>query len=108
MARTPSTMIPLGTPAPDFRLPDTDGRTVARDDFDAAPALLVMFICNHCPYVVHVRDRLSELVRGWQAPMAQWFEGVGATLREVIDLDLEEGFVEMLRSARQPVAQEVA
>ena len=67
MARTPSTMIPLGTPAPDFRLPDTDGRWVARDDFDAAPALLVMFICNHCPYVVHVRDRLSELVRGWQA-----------------------------------------
>lgn len=67
MARTPSTMLPLGTQAPDFRLPDTDGRLVARDDFAAAPALLVIFVCNHCPYVVHVRDALSGFVRGWQA-----------------------------------------
>jgi len=67
MARTPSTMVPLGTPAPDFRLPDTDGRMIARDDFERAPALLVMFLCNHCPYVVHVRDALSELCRGWMA-----------------------------------------
>jgi peroxiredoxin len=67
MARTPSTMLALGTPAPDFRLPDTDGKTVARDDFKDAPALLVMFICNHCPFVIHVRDPLSRLVRGWQA-----------------------------------------
>lgn len=67
MARTPSTMIPLGTPAPDFALPDTDGRTVRRDDFVGAPALLVMFTCNHCPFVVHVRDPLSELVRNWTA-----------------------------------------
>lgn len=65
MARTPSTMVPLGTPAPDFALPDTDGRVVARDDFKEAPALLVMFVCNHCPYVIHVRERLSELVREW-------------------------------------------
>ncbi len=65
MARTPSTMVPLGTPAPDFELPDTDGQLVARDDFKGSPALLVMFICNHCPFVVHVRDTLSELVRGW-------------------------------------------
>lgn len=67
MARTPSTMIPLGTPAPDFRLPDTDGRLVARDDFKGGPALLVMFVCNHCPFVVHVRDALSQLVREWSA-----------------------------------------
>lgn len=75
MAKTPSTMVPLGTLAPDFALPDTaatrapDGSwpLVRRDDFAAAPALLVAFLCNHCPYVVHVRDRLSELVRQWQA-----------------------------------------
>lgn len=67
MARTPSTMLPLGTPAPDFRLPDTDGALVARDDFSEAPALLVMFVCNHCPFVVHIRDELSRLVRQWQA-----------------------------------------
>ena len=67
MARTPSTMVPLGTAAPDFRLPATDGSFVARDDFKGAPALLVMFTCNHCPFVVHVRDALSDLVRGWMA-----------------------------------------
>jgi ABC-2 type transport system ATP-binding protein len=42
------------------------------------------------------------VVRGWQAPMVQWFEGVGAEVREVVDLDLEEGFVELLRSSRTP------
>ena len=70
-------------------------------------------LVHAAPFVLLSREvdgPLQEtwLVRGWQAPMAQWFEGVGATLREVIDLDLEEGFVEMLRSARQPAAQEVA
>jgi ABC-2 type transport system ATP-binding protein len=44
------------------------------------------------------------VVRGWQPPMAQWFEGVGATVKEVVDLDLEEGFVELLRSSRAPVS----
>lgn len=67
MARTPSTMLPLSTPAPDFRLPDVDGRLVARDDFAGAPALLVMFLCNHCPFVVHIREHLVALVKGWQA-----------------------------------------
>ena len=68
MARTPSTMVPLGTPAPDFHLPEcSDGSLVARDDFAAAPALLVMFMCNHCPFVVHVREPLIRLVSAWQA-----------------------------------------
>lgn len=61
MALTPSTMLPLGSPAPDFRLPDTAGATVARDDFRDAPALLVIFLCNHCPYVQHVRQGLAAL-----------------------------------------------
>ncbi len=63
MARTPSTMVPLGTPAPDFALPDPDGRVHRRDDFRAAPGLLVMFICNHCPFVKHLRDGLSAFAR---------------------------------------------
>ncbi|MFO0748698.1 MAG: thioredoxin family protein [Myxococcota bacterium] len=68
MAKTPSTMVPLGTPAPDFALPDcVDGNVVRRDDFAAAPALLVMFICNHCPYVVHIRNGLVALTRQWAA-----------------------------------------
>ena len=57
MARTPSTMLELGTPAPTFKLPEPlTGNTVAIDDFAASPALLVAFICNHCPYVIHIRD----------------------------------------------------
>ncbi len=59
MAATPSTMVPLGTPAPDFDLADTDGRVVSRDDFRDAPGLLVAFICNHCPYVKHLRDAFA-------------------------------------------------
>ena len=67
MALTPSTMLPLGTAAPDFRLPATTGKTVALRDFADAPALLVMFICNHCPYVKHVRAGLTRLVKEYQA-----------------------------------------
>lgn len=65
MVVTPSTMIPLATAAPDFSLPDTEGNIVSRDDFDGAPALLVMFISNHCPYVKHVRARLADLTRDY-------------------------------------------
>jgi peroxiredoxin len=60
MALTPSTMLELGTEAPDFSLPDTEGNTVSKDDFRGKP-LLVMFICNHCPYVKHVADELARL-----------------------------------------------
>lgn len=65
MALTPSTMLPLGSPAPDFRLPDTDGHTVSLDDFNSAPVLFVAFICNHCPYVKHVRYGLANLARDY-------------------------------------------
>jgi peroxiredoxin len=57
-----SQMVPLGTPAPDFALPDLAGRTVRRDDFAAAPGLLVAFLCNHCPYVRHVEAGLGRLL----------------------------------------------
>ncbi len=67
MALTPSTMPPLGSQAPDFRLPDTEGKAVALDDFKGAPALLVAFICNHCPYVKHVRRELAGLAREYAA-----------------------------------------
>jgi peroxiredoxin len=59
-------MLPLGTSAPDFRLPDTNGKTVALADFKLAPALLVLFICNHCPYVKHIRSGLAALAREYQ------------------------------------------
>ena len=60
MGVTPSTMLPLGTKAPSFRLPDTRGEIVALADFAGAPGLLVMFICNHCPYVQHIRTELAR------------------------------------------------
>jgi peroxiredoxin len=64
---TPSTMLPLGTKAPDFSLPNVDGRTVSLSDFSGAPALLVVFMCNHCPYVKHIAPELSKLAREYQA-----------------------------------------
>lgn len=66
MALTSSTMLPLGAKAPDFSLPDTNGKTVSLADFGGAPALLVMFICNHCPYVKHIREGLAKLTREYQ------------------------------------------
>ena len=66
MVAVPSTMLELGTRAPDFALPDTDGRTVSLADFTGAPALLVIFLSNHCPYVRHLRGALAELARDYQ------------------------------------------
>jgi peroxiredoxin len=60
-----SVMVPLGTPAPDFALPDLSGATVRRDDLATAPALLVAFLCNHCPYVRHVETALGKLLSGY-------------------------------------------
>jgi peroxiredoxin len=60
MAETPSTMRALGTPAPDFELPDPSGKMHRKSDYQNKP-LLVGFICNHCPFVKHVADRLGEL-----------------------------------------------
>ncbi|MCO6043738.1 thioredoxin family protein [Aeoliella sp. ICT_H6.2] len=59
MARTPSTMLPLGTEAPDFSLPNIDGSTVSLSDFAASPALVVAFVCNHCPFVKHLADEFA-------------------------------------------------
>jgi peroxiredoxin len=65
VALTPSTMLSLGTAAPAFRLPDTTGKLVALDDFKDAPALAVIFMCNHCPYVKHIRDGLAQFARNY-------------------------------------------
>ena len=68
MSLTPSTMLPLGTPAPAFSLPDAvSGKTVSLKDFVGKKALLVMFICRHCPYVVHVKQELAKLGKDYAA-----------------------------------------
>ena len=64
MVAVNSTMLPLGTAAPDFRLPNIDGKTVSLSDFKGKP-LLVAFICNHCPYVKHLRAGLAQLGRDY-------------------------------------------
>ena len=65
MALTPSTMLPLGTAAPDFNLPDTSGKHVSLADFKSSSALVVIFMCNHCPYVIHIRAGLAQLARDY-------------------------------------------
>jgi len=66
MSLTPSNMPELGTPAPAFRLPDTRGRMITLDDFAATPALLVIFLCNHCPYVKHLRSAIARFARDYR------------------------------------------
>ncbi len=67
MVLTPSVMIPLGTSAPDFDLPDVvSGKRVKLSDFKGKQAMLVMFICRHCPYVQHVQSELARLGNEYQ------------------------------------------
>jgi peroxiredoxin len=63
MARTLSTMLPLGTQAPQFNLPDFDGRRHALADFAGSPALLVVFTCEHCPFARHIRAGFAQFAR---------------------------------------------
>jgi peroxiredoxin len=89
-------MLPLGTPAPDFRLPNTDGKIVSLADFKAAPALMVCFICNNCPYVKHIRSALADLGREYQ--------GRGAAIVAISSNDVathpQDGPDEMKKEAR--------
>lgn len=66
MVKTASTMLPLGTKAPDFSLLSVDGRTYGLADFDGAPTLLVVFMCNHCPFVIHIAPELARLAAEYQ------------------------------------------
>jgi peroxiredoxin len=75
MALTENRDVPLGSPCPDFRLPAVDGTTVARDDFRDKAALVVMFICNHCPYVQAVEDRYVALAHEY-GPKGVQFVGI--------------------------------
>jgi peroxiredoxin len=81
MAETPSTMLPLGTSAPDFKLPDPSGKFTSLADFQTAPALLVAFICNHCPFVKHVQKEFAAFAKEYQA------KGVGIVAISSNDVD---------------------
>ena len=75
-----SHMVALGTPAPEFVLPSLDGAKVALADLAGAPALLVAFICNHCPYVKHIESVLGPLAAEL---MAQGLAVVGISSNNV-------------------------
>lgn len=67
MALTPSTMVDLGTQAPDFQLPSVSGKTVSLSHYSGSKGLLVAFICNHCPYVIHIQEEFVRLAQEYQA-----------------------------------------
>jgi len=67
MVMTASTMLPLGTSAPEFNLPDIEGDMVSLADFKESPVLLVIFMCNHCPFVKHVLHVMVDLIKEYQA-----------------------------------------
>ncbi len=101
MALTPSTMLPLGTEAPDFSLPDTSGNIVSLSDFKDAKALLVIFMCNHCPFVKHVRGELAQLGRDY---ISKGVGIVGINSNDVANYpdDSPEKMAEEVKSAGYP------
>lgn len=66
MTATPSTMLPLGAEMPPFELPDYNGTVVSSAQFAAAPAILVVFLCPHCPFVQHIRAGFARFAREYQ------------------------------------------
>ncbi|MBD3618481.1 MAG: thioredoxin family protein [Chromatiales bacterium] len=102
MARTPSTMLELGTPAPSFALPEPlTGKTVSLHDFDDKPALLVAFICNHCPYVIHIRDQFIDFAREYAD---RGLQVVAISSNDVANYpdDSPEKMAELARQAKMP------
>ena len=67
MPETPSTMLDLGTPLPSFSLPDFNGKTVSNADVKGGKALLVAFICKHCPFVKHIRGEFAKFTNEYEA-----------------------------------------
>ncbi len=98
MVAVNSTMLPLGTAAPDFRLPDTRGEMVSRADFQSAAALLVMFICNHCPYVKHLRAGLVALAKDYQ-PRGAAIVAINANDADAYPADSPRRMAEEARAA---------
>ena len=97
MVETLSTMSPLGMKAPDFRLKDTEDNTVSLSDFKEAPAVLVIFMCNHCPFVKHIADGLAALGREYQ-PKGAAVVGINANDVEKYPDDSPQKMAEELRT----------
>ncbi|MCY2975863.1 MAG: thioredoxin family protein [Planctomycetota bacterium] len=81
MVRTASTMLPLGTSAPDFRLLNINGERVSLDSFKGSRGLVVVFMCNHCPYVKHIAPELTKVSNDY---MAKGIAFVGISSNDVV------------------------
>lgn len=97
MVLTASTMLSLGAAAPAFVLPDTAGNTVRLNDFREAAGLLVVFLCNHCPYVKHVQHELAALGREYQ-PRGIAMVGINSNDGAAYP---EDSFARMVEEARR-------
>jgi thiol-disulfide isomerase/thioredoxin len=98
MSVTPSTMLPLGTPAPDFKLLDTrTGKQVMLDDIKSNIATVIMFICNHCPYVKLIQPMLVEIAQKYQA------QGISFAAISSNDVEIypQDGPAEMQKEAEK-------
>lgn len=90
----------LGTAAPDFSLPATDGKTYRLEDFDA-PVLVVVFTCNHCPYAIAVEDRLVRLANAYREKGVQ-FAAINPNDAQNYPADSFEHMVERAKTKRFP------
>ena len=93
-----STMLPLGTLAPEFRLPDPGGKVYSLIDFAGSPAVLVVFMCNHCPYVKHVQTKFTEVAKEYQ-PRGVAIVGINSNDVENYPDDRPEKMAEEIRNA---------
>jgi peroxiredoxin len=97
MVETASTMLALGTKAPDFELPDTGGKMVSLKDFAGSKALLVVFMCNHCPYVKHIIDKFVEILKEYQ-PKGVGVVGINSNDVESFPEDSPENMAKAAKS----------
>ena len=98
MAFTESTMLPLGTKAPQFKLLDTvSGQTLSLDDMKSDKATVIMFLCNHCPYVLHVNAGIVALAKDYQAK-GVCFIGINSNDAEKYPADAPDLMTELARN----------
>jgi|ERR1700730_3803503 peroxiredoxin len=96
MSETNSRTMSLGTKAPNFRLPDPQGKIFSSHDCIEATALLVVFMCNHCPYVLHIRSTFASLAKEYQA-RGVWIVGINANDSQEYPEDAPERMAEEIR-----------
>jgi peroxiredoxin len=101
MVAVNSTMLPLGTKAPPFQMPDTNGKVVSLADFEGAPALVVVFMCNHCPYVKHIRAGLAQVGRDY-LPRGVALAGINANDATKYPADSPARMAEEAKAAGYP------